>query len=270
MKTVLVTGSAGFIGKALMDRLQAIGTLASGIDIKSPWPNADLCNLEFARSAVENSRADTVFHFAGCSDSYGDPTECVRSNVLGTMNLIDAMHRAGAKRLIFASTYLDDASPYAVSKRMAEMTIAVLAPRYGIEACVVRCCNVFGPGDFNDRRVVPSLIRKMLRNEGATVSDCKRDFVYIADIVEAYVRLGCAEQLPEMVGVSGYGVAPLTDLIAPLRVLTESKAPIETVSGGCDAVTQSTEALAELGWTPKVSLHEGLKNTVEWWKKLLE
>jgi nucleoside-diphosphate-sugar epimerase len=258
MRTAIVTGAAGFIGSRVAEWLQAEGVDVMRVDEKL---GHDL------RSCDLPGQADTIFHFAGCSDSYNNPAECFKVNALIANNLI---RQIGAARLIFASTYLMDNSSYAQSKRFCEELFNSYAKANpDFEVANVRCCNVYGPGDRNVSRVVPSVTTKMLGGVPIQITTCKRDFVYLDDAVDAYIRIAHAQKLEPFYGVSGTGPIPLSNIVAELADITQSKSGVTVVPGGEDASQQDTTALKKLGWSAKTSLREGLQRTVEYWRKTL-
>jgi nucleoside-diphosphate-sugar epimerase len=258
MRTAIVTGASGFIGSKVAEWLQAEGVDVMRVDEKL---GHDL------RSCDLPGQADTIFHFAGCSDSHNNPAECFKVNALIANNLL---RQVGATRLIFASTYLTDNSSYAQSKRFCEQLFNSYAEKNpDFEVAHVRCCNVYGPGDRNISRLVPSVTTKMLAGAPLQVTTVKRDFVFLDDAVDAYVRVGHAENLERFYGVSGTGLIPLSQVVSELADITQSKSGVVVVNGGTDAEQQDISALKKLGWSAKTSLREGLTRTVDWWRTQL-
>lgn len=261
MKKAIVTGASGFIGSKVAEWLQAEGVEVIRVDERL---GHDL------RSCDIPGKADTIFHFAGCSDSHIDPAACFKTNALIANNLIRQLDVLGVYRLIFASTYLTDIGGYASSKRLCEGMFNAFADQHpGFQAATLRCCNVYGPGDRNVNRLVPSVTTKMLTGAPLQVTTCKRDFVFIDDAVNAYIRVGHAQTLEQFYGVSGTGLIPLSQVVAELADITQSKSGVNVVNGGTDAEQQDPTLLKKLGWSPKVSLREGLTRTVEYWRKNL-
>jgi nucleoside-diphosphate-sugar epimerase len=254
MKKAIVTGSEGFIGSALCHRLRRDGVAVAEYDLKL---GADL------KTPVEFPQADVVFHLAGCSDAHQAPASCFRENVLTTLNILDGVHSAGM-RLVFASTYLDSGA-YALSKRCGERMVEAYAQQYGLNASVVRCCNVYGPGDRNTSRLVPSLITKMLARKPVQVTTCRRDFVYIDDVVDAYVRIATDFYPSSTYGISGTGLIDLPAVARRLSELTGYDKEIGlTDMTAPDPLEQDTGCMSKLGWIPQVGLAEGLERTVAW------
>jgi dTDP-glucose 4,6-dehydratase len=251
----IITGAAGFIGRNLWSCL---------VDDKVPTVGLDLTlgHDLTARQMPYTPSGDTIFHLAGCSDAYGDPSDCMRVNITTTLNVLEMCKVSGAS-MVFASTYLERGA-YAVSKRCCESIINSFA----VPRAIVRCCNVYGPGDRNPNRLIPKLINRMLRNEQVQLTNTHRDFVYIDDAVSAYVRIGQAESLT-VHGVSGTGLISLGAVANEIKDLTGSTSEIVYTDIGQDAPRIDSKTLKELDWKPRTDLREGLQRTIDWWRNEL-
>ncbi len=222
MKTVLVTGGAGFIGSHLVEALVERGERVRVLDNFSTGRRknlaavlsdielleGDLRDLATVRQAVDG--VEVVFHHAAIPSvpaSITNPAECEAVNVGGTLNLVMAGRDAGVRRVVYASScaiYGDPdrlpvgedfppqpLSPYAVSKLTGEMYLALCQALYGIETVSLRYFNVFGPRQ-NPRSlyaaVVPIFIAAMSAGQSPTVygdGEQTRDFIYVGDVVRA-------------------------------------------------------------------------------------
>lgn len=261
MKKVIITGAAGFIGSALRKRLNYEDVHVVGLDLA--W-GQDLCNRPGYRS--EWNGADTIYHLAGCSDAYQNPADCVRTNIVTAQNALHTARMSEIKRFVFASTYLCDSSAYSISKQCVEHLVSL----YGAESVNVRCCNVYGPGDTNTNRVIPSLITKMLRGEQSKVTPRRREFLYIDDVVEAYVAIGNAPKAPKTFNLSGGpgGFQKLDEVANQIHALIPSapKPEVDTGAMFLDGFL-APMYLDPLLWTPKVNFTDGLQRTIDWWKQ---
>jgi nucleoside-diphosphate-sugar epimerase len=259
---VIITGAAGFIGRNLWSVL---------VDDKVPTVGLDLTlghDLSKCRIFdVCRSEADVVFHLAGCSDAYQDPSSCINTNILTTLNVLKHCQMIKAK-LVFASTYLET-GPYALSKRCCEQLINA----FDVDYAIVRCCNVYGPGDRNTNRVIPSLISKMLKNQQVQLTNTHRDFVYIDDLVDAYVAISKGPQEKGLLiwnyQIGGTGLIPLSSVASEIKELTGSTSEIVYTDIAQDAPRVDLHAINQLGWKPKTEMREGLKRTIEWWRNEL-
>jgi UDP-glucuronate 4-epimerase len=313
MTRVLVTGAAGFIGSHLVEALLARNDEVIGLDSFDPfYPRAvKERNLEVAKSDsrfrfVEGDilnvdlvagllTAETaVCHLAakaGVRPSIEDPVGYVRTNVLGTAAVIEAMKRVGTTRLAFGSSssvygnstpapFREDApalspvSPYASTKRAAELHLLAVAPRQGLKVAALRYFTVFGPRQRPDL-AIHLFARRMLRGEQLTLfgdGSQARDYTYWSDIV-AGTMAGIDWTATAPVGVECFNLGgnrpvPLPDLVAELsramgivpQVVWLPMQPGD-VEHTCADLTKSA---AVLGYAPRVGFPEGIARFVEW------
>lgn len=224
----VVTGAAGFIGSALVDRLLADGHQVVGVDDLSrgrlanldaasadggfSLVRADVTGAELAE-IVAAARPQAVFHLAAQIDvrvSVADPVEDARRNVLGTVNLLEAARAAGARTVVFASSGgsiygtparlpVDERapvapeSPYAAGKAAGELYLAAFAAMYGLGYTTLALGNVYGPRQdpHGEAGVVAIFATALLEGRRTTIfgdGGQTRDFVYVDDVVEALAR----------------------------------------------------------------------------------
>lgn len=253
------------------------------------------------RRSLAEYEIDTVFHL-GAQTIVGvakkDPVGTLEANVRGTWMLLEAARQVGVKRVLVASSdkaygdsdrlpYREDHPlqgrfPYDVSKSCTDLITTMYARTYGLGAVVARCGNLFGGGDLNFSRLIPGAIAATLKNEPFRIrSDGKfvRDFLYVEDAAEAYIAL--AERLaadPSLAGEAfnfGLELRPtmleLVDKVlqmmgrADLRPVIENQASAEIREQYLDA----SKARRMLGWTPRHGLDEGLRRTIDWYRKFL-
>ncbi len=295
---VLVTGTAGFIAGHLARRLVADGHEVTGIDLSprtdQPYEMvvADVRDAEALTAICNERRPELVFHLAAQASvavSMREPDLDVEVNVLGTLRLAQAAAEAGAQRFVFVSTGgalfgqpevlpateetpLQPASVYGVSKLAAERYLELLAPSWGLEVAVVRPANVYGPeqNPHGEAGVVAIFAARMLRNEPVTIfgtGEDTRDYVYVHDIVDAFVL---AAEAPEAAtALVGSGEQTSTNRIFEL---TAQATGYERAAergpprpGDIEAIAlDSTRALEVWGWRPTVSLEIGIRKTAEW------
>ena len=221
---VLVTGATGFVGgwlvKELLRRNARVVALVRDHAPQSTFEKENLRNritvvsgcLEdpnSSRRACVEYEIDTVFHLAAQSivgAAYKDRTAALRANVMGTWNVLEAARNAGVKQVVIASSdkaygnnaelpYLESHPlrglyPYDVSKSCADLISSMYAHTYGMKVAVTRCANIFGGGDLNFNRLIPGVVLATIRGERFVIrSDGRfaRDFIYIKDVVNAYL-----------------------------------------------------------------------------------
>lgn len=235
---------------------------------------------------------DGIIHLAGLAGvrpSFVDPARYAAVNVEGTATMMDAAQRAGVKTFAFASSSsvygnstplpaLEDASavapesPYAATKRACELVATALAHKTPAMRCpALRFFTVYGPWQ-RPEMAITSFLRKILKGEPITVfgdGTMKRDFTHVDDIVRGI--LAAVDRAPA--GVRPYNLgsgAPitLTDLVASMGRATGNSPRIEHAPvplGDVDATfADITRARAELDWSPRVRLDDGLATVVDW------
>ncbi|MDY7109221.1 MAG: NAD-dependent epimerase/dehydratase family protein [Planctomycetota bacterium] len=317
---VLVTGADGFIGahlvRALLDRGATVFAFVCDHDPRSPLRmsgdaarvhliDGRLEQFELVRAAVSAREIDTIFHL-GAQTIVGaarrDPLTTFRSNIHGTWNVLEACRLAGPRveRLIIASsdkaygtcpdlpytehTPLAGRFPYDVSKACADLLAQSYAATYALPIAIARCGNVFGPGDVNFSRLVPSVLcallrgrRPVIRSDGSPV----RDYIYIDDAVDALLAL--ARWLDESPAADPARCAfnfgadrPLTvlEMVHRIRIAAgrEDLEPIiaDTAVGEIDAQhLDSRRARDVLGWRRRHAVDAALRATVPWYRRHL-
>jgi UDP-glucose 4-epimerase len=316
----LITGAAGFIGSNLVDRLLAEGHSVIGVDNLS---NGVAVNLEqahrrnrlcpgrftFLRADLQapeladifaGANPDAVFHLAAQVDlraSVSDPQFDARSNVLGTINVLEASRRTGVQRVVYAASggsrygapthlpvaetaQLDALSPYAAAKLAGEMYVRAYAGMYGMAPICLALANVYGPRQNPnvEAGVIAVFGSRMISGRPVTVygdGTATRDYVYVDDVVDAFVRAGQAPL--RTVGTYNIGTGQQTTVAEVHRliaaVLDASSVPLysEARTGELRAIAlDATKAKNDLGWKPAVGLVEGIQRTMQWLRAILE
>ncbi len=303
-RTSLVTGGAGFIGSHLVDALIARGDSVAVIDDLSSGksgyldPAADLHELDIRDGSVADIvsaiRPDVVFHVAAqisVSVSTRNPKLDAETNILGTINVLDAMAAAGSSKLVFVSTggamYGEPdslpapesaparpAAPYGVSKLAGENYLPVYKALHGIDYSIVRPANVYGPRQdpHGEAGVVAIFTRAMLADGPIKIfgdGTDERDYVFVENVVDALVRASCSPGTgPYNVG-SGVGtsVNEIASRLASLTGYSRDPEPSPPRPGDLRRISlDSSLAEKELGWSPTTSLNDGLRQTVEWFR----
>lgn len=275
---VLVTGATGFIGRALVRRLEAEGRRVIGLGTA----DGDIAD---ARTLARFGGAPPshVFHLAGRTfvpESWTDPAAFYRTNVLGTLNVLELCRRSNAS-LTLASAYVYGKpdrlpvaetaeprpnNPYCHSKAVAESVCHYYAEAFGVRAAVARIFNVYGPGQ-DERFLIPAVLRQVRSEPQIRVKDLKprRDYVHLDDVVEALVRieLRCpAWAVFNVASGTSHSVGDIIALaqkaagMAKLVVEEREERPNEIQ----DVVGDISKAATNLRWRPRVSFEDGIRN----------
>lgn len=302
---ILVTGGAGFIASHIVDAyvgqghsVTVIDDLSTGrksnLNAKARFYEADIRDAAAVQKLFGSETFDVVNHHAAQMDvrrSVADPVFDASVNVVGVLTLLEAAVKTGVRRFIFASSggaiygeqdYFpaDEAhptrpiSPYGVAKLTTEQYLFYYRAVYGLDSVCLRYANVYGPrqNPEGEAGVVAIFATKMLKGEQPVINgDGKqtRDYVFVGDIVRANV-LALNARSSAIFNV-GTGIeSDVTQLFTVLRTLTGSSCAEQ--HGEAKKGEQLRSVLdhgklgRELGWSPSVSLTDGIRMTVEFFR----
>jgi CDP-glucose 4,6-dehydratase len=311
-RNVFVTGCTGLLGswltRALVERGAVVCGLVrdlvpesnlnrSGFDQKINIVRGEIEDYLLLERVINEYEVDTVFHLAAqtiVTIANRNPLSTFEANIKGTWNLLEACRRSPlVTRIVAASSdkaygdqetlpYTESAPlqgghPYDVSKSCADLLCAMYYGTYNLPVCVTRCGNFYGGGDLNFNRIVPGAIRSLLDNRAPVIrSDgtLVRDYIYIEDVVEAYLLLAQNMERPEIRG-QAFNFSNETRL----TVLELVNTIIKLMGAGIEAVIRSNapneirhqylsavKARELLGWKPHYTLEQGLEKTIAWYK----
>jgi UDP-glucose 4-epimerase len=302
-RRVLVTGGAGFIGSNIVDRLSALGhsvfavddmssgrerNLTSAIDAGVRFEKLDVRAPEF-RSFVRSVSPDVVIHMAAQVDvrrSVRDPIEDADLNIIGTLSVYEAARAAGTQTVLVASSggtiYGEPrrvpvsesarsrpTTPYGIGKRVLDDYAAFYAETYGIRSVLLALGNVYGPRQdpHGEAGVVAIFLGRMLRGEQPVIygdGTQVRDYVFVEDVVDAFVRSVDAPFAGAVNIGTGMGTSVLELFRACARTVGYKGEPaFEPARAGelAKSILDVGLAAKELGWKPKTPLAQGLKRT---------
>lgn len=313
-QTILVTGGAGFIGSNLvrfilenrpgdrvvnLDALTYAGNLESLKDLvddpRHEFVHADIADTEKLDAIMP--RVDSVLHLAAESHvdrSIHDPSLFLRTNIIGTQVLLDAAKRHGVKRFVYVSTDevygelpLDDKSllfteetplkpnsPYAVSKTGGDMLARAYWHTYGLDVCITRCSNNFGPYQFPEK-VIPLFVNNLIEGERVPLygdGSNVRDWLHVLDHCEAICRVLDGGRAGEAYNIGGNNERSNLELTKMLIELCgRDEHAIKHVEDrlGHDKryAIDASKIKRELGWEPTRSAWPvALEATVAWYK----
>jgi len=306
---VLVTGAGGFIGSALVDQLCQQGAQVRGFlrytSRKSlgllqdlPAETQDALDLTFGdlrdADAVENAAEgmDLIFHLGALISipySYVHPVEVVESNVIGTLNVLQACRKHGC-RLVHTSTSevygtalrvpideehpLQGQSPYSASKIGADKLVESFYRAFDVQAVTVRPFNTYGPGQ-SARAVIPTIITQALTQDRIHLGNtsARRDFTYLSDTVDGFIKAAQALDVTGETFNLGSGeditIGELANMIIelvgrPVEVVVDEERLRPEKSEVMRLLSDNNKARKLLGWGPQVGIREGLVRTIDW------
>ena len=296
----IVTGGAGFIGSHLVDRLLADGHEVVVIDDLSNGREANLkqhasnARLHFVKADCADfdsirpqfNGASAVFHIAGLADivpSIERPLRYHRANVDGTVNVLEAARSAGVKKFVYAASSscygIPDAYPtpetaparpqypYALTKYLGEQAVLHWGQVYKLPVTSLRLFNVYGPrtrttGTYG--AVFGVFLAQKLKGQPFTVvgdGTQTRDFTFVTDVVDAFVKAGASPVQQEVMNVGSgntYSVNRLVELLGGPKVHLPKR------PGEPDCTFADTSKIRKLlGWQPRVSFEQGVKQMLE-------
>ncbi|HVL15312.1 MAG TPA: dTDP-glucose 4,6-dehydratase [Gemmata sp.] len=310
MTTVLVTGGAGFIGSNFVrnllatdpevrvvnfDALTYAGNLANLADVagnpRYAFVKGDVTDREQVRAAM--SGVTDVIHFAAESHvdrSIQDSGPFVRTNVIGTQNLLDAAREFNVRKYVQVSTDevygslgptglfteetpLQPNSPYSASKAASDLLVRTYHHTFGLHAVTTRCSNNYGPYQFPEK-LIPLFVSNLLADQPVPVYGDGmqiRDWIHVLDHcrgVEAAWRKGKPGEVYNFGGRCEMPNIDLTKLL--LKLLGKPETLIRYVKDrpGHDRryAIDCSKAERELGWVPQVPFDRGLAETIDWYK----
>lgn len=309
MKTVLVTGGAGFIGSCFirhilkkypeskvinLDALTYCGNLENLKDVENN-PNyqfirGNICDKKLVRNIIKG--CNYVVNFAAEShvdNSIKRPEIFVETNVMGTLNLLQASIESDIERYLQVSTDevygtleetgyfyetspIQPNSPYSASKASADLLVRAYHETYGLPVLITRCSNNYGPYQYPEK-LIPFFISKLLNGEKVPVYGDGmnvRDWLYVYDHCEAIDRVLHSGKIGDVYNIGGHNEKTnleITKLI--LDAMGKNEDSIEFVEDrlGHDKryAISNNKISSQLDWQPSVTFEEGIKLTIDWY-----
>lgn len=321
---ILITGGAGFIGSHVvrlfvnkypnyeifnLDLLTYAGNLENLKDIEEAsnytFLKDDINDGEAIKQIFEKYKFDSVIHLAAESHvdrSITDPLAFVKTNVIGTMNLLNAAKdlwagnfdnklfyhistdevygTLGETGLFTEETSYDPNSPYSASKASSDHFVRAYGETYGLPFIITNCSNNYGPNQFPEK-LIPLFIHNIIRNKPLPVyGDGKytRDWLYVIDHATAIDLAFHKGKNKETYNIGGFNEWQNIDLIKILCNIMDKKQGLEKGSSaklityikdrpGHDKryAIDATKISKELGWNPSVTFEQGLEKTIDWY-----
>lgn len=285
-KRALVTGATGFVGAQLVQTLRKRGLSVTSFAL----PEEDITNSESVKHVVQRVEPEVIFHLAayGTFGQEKDVERMIAVNIGGTRNLLAAAVEVGCQAFVQAGSAKEYAptrvpiteeqrlapwDDYAVTKAAAAYFCRLAAARAPFKATTLRLSPVYGPGDSPTRFVLTAIAAALSGKPFTiTVGSLVRNFTYIDDVVEAFLAASVrSEEKYEEFNVASAEAHSFEEGLAAVEKATGKKilrvvAPYSG-SGDDSWVLDSSKAERLLKWQPRVSLEEGMRRTVEWYRK---
>ncbi len=281
-KRILVTGSSGFIGKALVNRLSGVSYDVLGLDMTS---GVDLTVPEEVLR-IESDR-EIVIHLAAKSyvpDSFSDPYSFYFNNIHSTLNLLEYCRKNKA-RFIFFSSYLygnpdylpinenhplRPHNPYAQTKYLCEELCKAYNRDFDVPIVIMRPFNIYGAGQ-NPNFLIPTILNQFNNNGSVTLKDPrpKRDFIHVDDVVSAVEKVMAKDVEGLNVFNLGFGKSfSIQQIIDTLQQLFNNRTKISFTNEFrknevMDTVADVQNLYTATGWKPQIDLETGLRKTIE-------
>ena len=313
---VLITGAGGFIGSHLTNRLVREGAKVRAFvryNSRNDYgfieflPNDIQKEIEITAGDIRDSEAirdvckdvDIIFHLGAVIAipySYVHPREVIETNILGTLNILNAGREYKVSKIVQTSTSevygtaqyipidekhpLQGQSPYSASKIGADKISESFYRSYDLPIVIVRPFNTYGPRQ-SARAIIPTIITQALSNDKIYIGSLHptRDFTYIDDIIEGFIKVAVSDKLiGETINIgSGFEIS-IGDLASKVLSLTGKDASVisdirrirplrSEVERLCADITKAKRLIE---WNPKVSLDKGLRKTIKWISDNLE
>ncbi len=300
---VTVTGGAGFLGQAVLERLAARGVTEVAVPRRSEY---DLVHEADTSRMYDDLQPDVVLHLAGEVGGIGanraNPGRYFYANMAMALNLIEQARARGIRKFVQVGTICaypkftpvpfreDDLwngypeetnAPYGVAKKAALVMLDGYRRQYGLASSYLLPVNLYGPRDNFDpesSHVIPALIRKCetARLEGRDHIDCwgtgsaSREFLYVDDAAEGMVRAAEVMEEPEPINLGTNREISIRELVGLIAKLVGFEGEIRWDSSKPDGQPRRcldvTRAHEQLGWAAAVPFEEGLRRTIAWWR----
>ena len=311
-KNVLVTGGLGLLGKPLISFLEKKNFNVFVLDKsknqkrnklikknKISFIYGNFQNKLLLKKIIKKKKIKIIFHTGAITqvlEGLRDPYKTYKNNIMGTINLLELIREIDSNILFIYSSSdkaygeikkrdyletdkLDSVYPYDLSKTCSDLICQSYSKVYDLNVAIVRCGNLYGPGDFNKNRIIPETIISTIQNKKLKIRSSGklvRDYLYVDDAVSAYylimnemLKKGKKLLIYNVGSKDNFSVLSLVKLILKIMnkdelkpiILNKSKQEINFQK------LNDKKIRKELGWKQNVSMALGLKNTINWYKK---
>lgn len=323
-KTILITGGAGFIGSHVvrlfvqkypeykifnLDALTYAGNMENNADMDNSdnyeFVKGDIRDADFINKLFEKHEFDAVLHLAAESHvdrSIADPMAFITTNIIGTVNLLNAAREIwkksfdgkmfyhistdevygslGDEGFFYENTAYDPKSPYSASKASSDHLVRAYGHTYGMPVILTNCSNNYGPNQFPEK-LIPLVINNIKNNKPIPVygkGENIRDWLYVVDHAKAIDLVFHKGVLGETYNIGGHNEWTNIDLIHKMCEIMDKKLGREP--GSCSSLISfvkdraghdlryaidATKIKQKLDWVPSLQFEEGIEKTIDWY-----
>jgi len=303
-KSIVVTGGAGFLGRAVCQRLHALGASDVLIPRKADF---DLTTENAVDRLYKEMRPQIVLHLAaevgGIGANMLNPGRYFYANMAMAMHMIEGAKRYGVEKFLQTGTicaypkftpvpfqednlwngYPEETNaPYGIAKKASMVMLDAYRIQYGLKSAYVLPVNLYGPHDNFDLQtshVIPALIRKCVEAQRAKAlhiecwgnGSASREFLYVDDAADGLVRAAEVMNVPEPINLGTGNEITIRNLVELIAKLCDFHGEIRWDTSKPDGQPRrcldTKRAQERLGWRAKVGFEDGLKRTIEWFRK---
>lgn len=313
-RKVLVTGAGGFKGSHLVEKLSESGarivSLVRAFDPKSYFVTqnlskktvvviGDLKNHRKIADILSKYEITTIFHLGAqaiVETSLLNPLETLESNIMGTINVLEAarLYSKVGEILVVSSDKAYGPSdrvpykesdrlygicPYCVSKSCVDLISQVYANPdvYDIPITIARCANVFGPGDLNMSRIVPGTLRAIIKNKSLEIrsdGELVREYIYVKDAINGYISLvkNIDKTKGEAFNLASRNVMSVTEIVKKISNVVGKNVKIDILNQARAEIYKQyldgSKIKNIIGWEAKTNFEDALRETYEWYRKI--
>ncbi len=313
-KNVLITGAGGFKGSHLVEELSKtnvnIISLVRDFDPKSYFERqklgekstvviGDLKDPVKMADILSKYEITSIFHLGAqpiVTTALLNPKETLESNIMGTVNILEAARLySKVKEIVVVSSdkaygpcktipykeeeRLHGKAPYDVSKSCADLIAQMYANVYDLPVTITRCANVFGPGDLNWNRIIPGMMKAIIKNFVLEIrSDGKmvREYIYVKDAMGGYISL--AENMNKTKGeafnIASKNVMSVLELLERIFNTLEKRVDYKILNKAKTEIPKQyldgSKIKQIIGWESKTSFEQAILETYDWYKKELK
>ena len=307
---ILVTGGVGLLGNSVVKKLALnkkyrifiLDLKKNKKRFKYKYNNVffvagDFKNFSSLKKIIFNKKIKGIFHLGAQTqvlDAINNPYKTFSTNIVGTINILeciriinksiiliysssDKAYGEAGKKSYTEKTKLNAIYPYDVSKSASDLICQSYSQTYKIKIGIIRCANIFGPYDYNIKRIVPETIMSGLLKKKLIIRSSgklKREYIFVEDVADAYEKL-FKKLLKNKNFLKIYNIGSkinltVIEMVKKINYLLNNKIEYKIKHSSKQEIMiqklNYRKAIKELNWKPKTNIYTGLKKTIEWYK----